>query len=399
MKVLLAHARYALPGGEEQVVELQASVLAALGHDVFRYEEDNREIDVRGGAAKARSAANSVWSRGSRERVATLIAKHRPDVVHVHNTFPAMSPSVIAAANSAGVRVVQHLHNARLVCVQPFLLRDGAECTDCVGRRVPYPGVVHRCYRGSATQSAVATTVQLTHRAIGTWRRRVDLFLAVSQSLADVIVSGGAVPADKVAVCHNALAADPGVRDPASDEGYALYLGRLSTEKGVDTVIDAAARVRDLPVVIAGDGPERGALEARARSAGATHVRFVGHVDRPRVLALLRGARVLLAPSRGQEPFGMAVVEAAAVGVPAIASTAGALPEIVGDGKSGLLVPPSDPAALAAAMMRALDAGAMASMGSAARRRYEQRFTSEQYGARLVGFYEAVIADHRRRAS
>ncbi len=381
MKVLVAHARYALPGGEERVVDTQEAVLTALGHTVVRYEENNADLDTQSVAGKLRESANSVWSRRARQRVAALIAAERPDVVHVHNQFPSLSPSVYAAANAARIPVVQHLHNARLVCIQPFLVRDDAPCTSCVGR-LPYPGVVHACYRGSRAQSAVVAAVQITHRGLGTWRQRVDRFVAVSNALADTMRASGVVPAAKLSVCHNGLDADPGARNASSvDGGYALYLGRLSYEKGVDTIVAAAALVPEMQVIIAGDGPERSALEGRAPS----NVSFVGHVDRTRVFELLRRARVVLAPSRGQEPFGMAVVEAAAVGVPAIAADAGGLREIVRHGESGLLVSPSNPGALAAAMRQVTPA-----MGRAARVVYEQQFTAEAFGRRLLDIYEKL---------
>jgi glycosyltransferase involved in cell wall biosynthesis len=381
VKVLLAHARYALPGGEERVVDTQDAVLTALGHQVVRYEEDNADLDVSGLAGKLRSVANSVWSRESHRQVAALLAAERPDVVHVHNHFPAMSPSVFAAANAAGIPVVQHLHNARLTCIQPFLVRDDAPCTSCVGRS-PLPGVIHACYRGSRPQSAVAAGVQITHRALGTWRRRVDRFVAVSDALADTMRASGVVPADKLVVCHNGLDTDPGARANVPDDGYALYIGRLSYEKGVDTIVDAAALVPTVPVLIAGDGPERAALERRAPA----NVSFLGQVDRTQVFELLRGARVTLAPSRGQEPFGLSVVEAAAVGVPAIAADGGGLREIVRHGETGLLVPPSDPGALATAIQQVLPA-----MGPAARRVYEQQFTAEAFGRRLLDIYEKLV--------
>ncbi|MEY2425354.1 MAG: hypothetical protein QOI61_926 [Actinomycetota bacterium] len=389
MKVLLAHARYAHPGGEERVVNTQDAVLTALGHEIVRYEEDNADLDVNGVGGKLRGAANSVWSRHARRRVAALIAAERPDVVHVHNQFPSMSPSVYAAANAAGIPVVQHLHNARLVCIQPFLVRDDAPCTSCVGR-LPLPGVIHACYRGSRPQSAVAATVQVTHRALGTWRRRVDRFVAVSDALADTMRASRVVPPDKLVVCHSGLDADPGART-GPDDGYALYVGRLSYEKGVDTIVDAAALAPDVRVLIAGEGPERGALERRVAEQNATNVSLLGHVERARVFDLLRLARVVLAPSRGQEPFGMSVVEAAAVGVPAIAADAGGLREIVRHGESGLLVPASDAPALAAAMRQMIEGDAAVAMGHAARGVYEQHFTGAAFGQRLLDIYETLV--------
>ncbi|HUR76476.1 MAG TPA: glycosyltransferase family 4 protein [Acidimicrobiales bacterium] len=389
MKVLLVHARYALPGGEEQVVDTQEATLTRLGHSVIRYEEPNADLDVTGVTAKARATGSAVWSRAARVRVAGLIASAAPDVVHVHNTFPRVSPSVYVAANAARVPVVQHLHNARLVCIQPFLVRDGAPCDTCVGR-LPLAGVVHRCYRQSLPQSAVAAGVQVTHRAIGTWRRRVTRFVAVSESLAETYRASGVVPGSKLVVCENGLAVDPGRRDPSLDHGYALFVGRLSYEKGVDTLIDAAGTLPDLRVVIAGDGPERGALEHAARDMA--NVVFTGQVDRARVSSLMRGARVLVAPSRGIEPFGLTVVEAAAMGVPAIVARSGALADLVGEGATGCVVAANDPPALRAALERMSAAEMAQPLGDAARAVFEQRFAPDAYGRRLVRLYDDVLA-------
>lgn len=377
MKVLIAHARYAQPGGEEQVVKLQEQALTERGHEVVRYEVDNAALRPR------QLATGAVWSRTQRRAVADVLRAEQPDLMHVHNTFPALSPSIYGAAQRAGVRVVQHLHNARLVCIQPFLLRDGRACTDCVDRRLPMPGVTHGCYRGSRLQSGAATAVQLTQRLVGTGQ--VDLFIAVSDHIRRV------VPVD-AAVCHNALASDPGARAAAEDRGYAMFVGRLSPEKGVDVLLDAAATVPMLPVVIVGDGPERGALEDKARRLRLGNVEFVGRVEHTRVLELLRGARVVVAPSIGQEPFGLSIVEAAAVGVPAIAARAGGLPEVVADGETGMLVPAGDASALAAALSAALDAARMARLGAAARARFEREFTVAAFGERLLALYAPLLA-------
>ena len=358
MKVLLVHSPYALAGGEERMVDTQERVLTQRGHDVVRHDGTD---------------------------AGPLVARVRPDLVHVHNQFPALRPSVYAAAHSARVPVVQHLHNARLACVQPFLVRDGRACDDCVGR-APWPGALHRCYRDSATLSLAATALQVTYRR---WWRRVDRFVAVSDALATTMRRSGAIGSDRLVVCHNGLATDVTPRASGLDAGYALYVGRLSYEKGVDLLLDAA-RAIDMRVVIAGDGPERDALTRAAPG----NVEFLGHVARPELDDVIARARVVVAPSRGQEPFGLGVIEAAALGVPAVVTDVGGLPELVRDGATGVVVAPFDAAALAAGLQRFRDAGAAQALGAAARHAYEQRFTPDAFAGRLLAIYADVLGTY-----
>jgi glycosyltransferase involved in cell wall biosynthesis len=347
MKILLVHKPYALqPGGEERMVATQDAVLTARGHTV-------------------------VHSDG------TDVPREQFDIVHVHNQFARLRPT----AYGIDAPVVQHLHNVRATCVQPFLVRDGRACDDCVGR-APWPGVVHRCYRGSAMWSAAATAVQLSQRR--TWKR-VDRFVAVSAAVATTLRASGAIPAERIVVCHNGLDADPGARDPARSEGYALYVGRLSYEKGVDLLIDAAARLPGTRFVLAGDGPERAAL-ARAATPNVT---FLGHLERSHLFDALARARVLVAPSRGQEPFGLGVIEAAAVGVPAIVTRVGGLPEIVRHGETGVVVAPFDADAIVAGLAQVTDG-----MGDAARRDYAARFTPDAFADRLLAIYDDVLGSY-----
>lgn len=384
MKVLIAHARYAQPGGEEAVVEAQTTVLRERGHDVELFVQDNADT-TNGALSQLQIAANSLWSLRSRRDIAEAISRFRPDVLHVHNNFHGMSPSIYGAARAANVPVVQHIHNARLVCINGFLERDGGPCDDCVGKATRWPGLKHRCYRDSVAGSVVATAVEVTHRAARTWTREVDLFLPVSQSLADVVIADGVVPAAKVVVCPNGLANDPGARSKA-DDGYVVFAGRLSPEKGVDVLISAAALAPNVRVVVAGDGPS--ATDLRALASNLPNVEFRGRLERDALNEVMRGARALVVPSVGREPFGMTIVEAAALGVPAIASATGGITEIVVDNETGQLVPPGDPVALAAALEADTD---FAAMGRAARQRFEAHYSPDAFASRLLAAYEPLL--------
>ena len=251
MKILIAHARYIHPGGEEAVIDAQEEALVARGHRVVRYEVAND------GLSAARMAVNSLWSRSAAHALGAVIDRESPDVLHVHNNFQQLSPSIYGAAKHREVPVVQHLHNARLACINVFFERDGGACFDCVGKRVTWPGVVHNCYRGSRPDSVAATAVQLTHRAVRA-HHHVDAFVAVSAALLDQLRNADVVPAERSHVCHNGVADEARNRE---DRGYALYVGRIAAEKGLQVLLDAAASVPDLPVRIAGDGPDRAGLE------------------------------------------------------------------------------------------------------------------------------------------
>lgn len=393
--VLVVHERYQEPGGEDTAVQADLDLLEAHGHRVAYYERHNDEIRSFGPFGQARLALDTVWSSRSRHEVAELLDRHRPDILHVHNTFPLISPAVYGAAAGRNVRVIQTLHNYRLLCANGALLRDGRLCHDCVGRQLPVPAVRHGCYRHSRPQSAVVTLMQTTHRAVGTWDRHIHLFLAVSEHLRRRLVGAGAVPEARTMVRRNHVSPDPGLRPIGSDQGYAVYVGRLSAEKGAEILVRAAALVPRLPVRIVGDGIERAHLERLAEALGATNVVFRGQLPRIDALRELRGARCVVLPSTGEDSMPLAGLEAAALGVPLIGSAAGGIPEAV-DGGSGVLVPPQDPLSLAMALQdAAMHAESWQRRGMAARRHFEAEFSASRAYETLVAAYERVLSEPR----
>jgi glycosyltransferase involved in cell wall biosynthesis len=331
-----------------------------------------------------RLAASAIWSRAAARRVRAAIQASQAQVVHVHNTFPSASPSVYSASVAEGVPVVQTVHNYRFVCPAATTFRDGHPCTDCVGRVLPIPAVVHACVRGSRAQSAVAASTIAIHRALGTFSDRIDLYLALTSFQRSQLVAGG-FPADRIRVLPNFLEPDPG--QGVGARAGVIYVGRLSIEKGIIPLLDAAALEPGL-VRLIGDGPL--APEAQA-AAAAGNVGYAGHLDRSGVQAELRQALALVLPSIWFEGFPVVVGEAFATGTPIVASRIGSLAELIEDGVTGLLVEPNDPGSLANGLRWARDhPGEMNRMGVNARRRYETHYRGPAHLSALMDAYVTV---------
>ncbi len=315
--------------------------------------------------------------------------------MHCTNIFPLISPSCYYAARSEGVPVVQSLHNYRLLCVNSLLMRQGQACEQCMGKRVALPGVRHGCYRGSRMISAVVAALQSFHWAAGTWTKMVDLYLAMTEFARQKFIAGG-LPADKIAVKQNFIAPDPGPGD--GNGGYAVYVGRLSHEKGIAALL-SAWRERapgGLPLRIVGDGPM--APEVGRVAAESRHVEWLGYQQRSRVHALVKDATLLVAPSTCYEgALPRTILEAFAAGTPIVASRVGSMAAEIKPGKTGSLFRTGDPTDLAEKVKRlAQDPAALATMRRAVRREFEAKYTPDQNHELLMSFYRR--ATQRREA-
>ena len=378
MKVLLAHNAYLHRGGEDAVAEAEADLLRSHGHEVLLYRRDNRDLAEMG---KAQAAADTLWSRRTAAEVGQLLRAERPDIVHAHNTFPLISPSLYWAAHAARVPVVQTLHNFRLMCPQAMLLRDGQVCESCVGR-LPLPGIVHACYQGRRAQTAVLSGMLVLHRALGTWAHKVQRYIALNAFCRDKFIAGG-LPAERMAVKPNFV--DLPVPPEGPRRGL-LFVGRLSPEKGVAVLVQAAAELAPGALRVAGTGP------AADHIAGQPAITPMGALDGVQVAAEMAQAVALVIPSLWYENFPRTLVEAYACGLPVLASRLGALAELVEDGVTGLLVAPGDAADWSAKMQWALaHPERMSAMGRAARARYERAYTPEVNHGQLMAIYRDAI--------
>ncbi len=387
MKVLLCHNYYQHRGGEDEIFEEEGKLLEAHGHQVVRYTRHNDEIRKMRSLAVARQ---TLWSPRTYRELRGLIKRERPDVVHCTNTFPLISPSAYYAARAEGVPVVQWLQNYRLFCANATMLRNGRVCEHCLGRRIPWPAVAHACYRGSRSASAVVAAMQLVHRLIGTWRRAVDLYLTPTEFVRGKMIEAG-LPADKLYVKPNFVLSDPGVGSGSG--GYAVFVGRLSAEKGIATLLEAWSGLHaPLPLKVVGDGP----LAAQVQQAAAKDARivWVGRQPLAEVLRIVGEAACLIMPSVWYETFGRTMIEAYCRGTPVIASGLGAMVEIVDDGRTGRLFRPGDASDLAQKVALTLaDAESLAAMRRAARTEFEQKYTSAISYQRLLDVYRRVCRE------
>jgi glycosyltransferase involved in cell wall biosynthesis len=386
LRVLVVHNRYRHRGGEDSVAESEIALLRAHGHEVELYTRDSRELEALG---PLDASAQALWSRRTAAEIGALCAAFRADLVHAHNTFPLISPSLYWSAFRAGVPVVQTLHNYRLLCVQGMFRLHDRICEDCLGR-VPWRGVARGCYHDSVAQSAALATVVTLHRALGTFRDRVTRYIALTEFSRRKYVQGG-LPAARIVVKPNFVDAPP---PPDLPRGGALFVGRLSAEKGVGTLREALALAPRVEVDVIGSGPEEAAL------AGQPGVRLHGWRESADVLERMRNAGCLVMPSLWFECFPRVLAEAFACGLPVVASRVGALEELVEHGRTGLLVEPGSARALAAALEWArLHPGAMREMGLNARAQYEERYSPQRNYQQLMDVYAAAIGEARMGAA
>ncbi|MFF8840191.1 glycosyltransferase [Streptomyces sp. NPDC015130] len=393
MHVLVVHNRYssAQPSGENRVVDEEVGLLRAAGHRVDLFERRSDDIAGRSLLGKVAVPLLVPWNPAVRTELTARLRAERPDVVHVHNVFPLLSPAVLAACADAGVPVVATLHNYTQVCPPGTLHRDGQPCTECVGTATALPAVRHGCYRNSRLATVpLAVGLSVNRRR---WWSGVERFFCISGAQRDVLVRSG-MPPERLVVKHN-FVPDPGTTRTGAGE-HLLFLGRLAETKGLRLLMDAwdllaADGGVGVPLVIAGAGPLEG--EVSAWAAGREDVRYVGLYDPAQCRRAVERSVAVVAPSMSLETFGLVVAEAMAAGVPAVAAGHGAFVELVEDGVTGLLHAPGDPASLASRLRRvATEPDRNREMGRAARRRYERHFSPAVGLERLVEEYRAATA-------
>ena len=368
-RILQITTHYRQPGGEDAVATAEARLLAGAGHEVLRYRAWNARSDLKAGAQLAVSS----WNPWAVRAVRRLVNEHRPEITHVHNTWFALSPSIFRELHGNGARVLMTLHNYRTVCSNALLFRSGRPCEDCVGSH-PWHGVRHRCYRGSVVASAAAAANIALQQARGTWVRDVDAFLALNEFSRRRLVAGG-IPDEKIILKPN-FVDDPGQRaNLPSESEQVLFVGRVSTEKGILELLDAWRRAapRGLRLLVIGDGPLMS--EARARLDGS--IRLLGRLEKGEVRKLMLSSRALVLPSRWYEVQPMVLLEALAAGLPVLASNLGGNPEVLGALGAEWLVAPKRVQDWSRAISGLASDSIVDEAGTRARSTYCARFTPE----------------------
>jgi glycosyltransferase involved in cell wall biosynthesis len=386
MRILVIHNRYQQAGGEDVVVRAETSLLRSKGHDVEILEENN--INIVGWSDAARTSFQCVYSCSAARDVRKLIEQFQPDVAHVHNFFPRVSPSVHYACSEAKVPIVQTLHNYRLLCPSSMFRREGKICEDCMGKAIPWPAVHHGCYRKSRLASAAVVSMLTIHRALLTWERTVTRFIVPTQFAASKFIEGG-LPKERIVVKPNFVNPDPGMG--SGNGGYVLFVGRLSEEKGLDTLLAAWRQVSTHgQLKIVGDGPMAAVVE-RASSA-TSGIEWLGARSREEVSSLMANAAFLVFPSVCYETFGLTVIEALAAGLPVFASRLGAITELVSDGETGRLFTAGSSDELARAIDWAFsNPDRLRAMRIKARHEFEQKYTPEINYSILTDIYESAV--------
>ena len=394
MRILVVHNRYLQPGGEDQVFAAEVALLQQHGHDVNMWVEDNALLEEQPALV---AAANTIWSRQSQRHLQQLLHELKPEVVHFHNTFLRISPAVYYTCRQAGIPVVQTLHNYRLLCPAATFYRDGHICEECLGNLGYWPSVVHGCWRSSRPQSAVVAAMLALHRTLQTWERQVDLFVALTEFARQKYIQGG-LPANKIVVKPNFLALPINQPEPGClpYERYALFVGRLSSEKGVDALLTAWQSLPDVPLRMVGDGPLLPRLEEQVRYNRLTQVQLCGRRSHAEVLQLMRHAQFLVFSSTWYEGFPMTILEAFACGLPVVASRIGSIVELVEEGKTGLAYAVGDLQELATQVRWAWEHPVeMLAMGQNAQQVYLEKYGPETNYQLLLDIYRRAQAEPR----
>ncbi|MCF7907815.1 MAG: glycosyltransferase family 4 protein [Candidatus Omnitrophica bacterium] len=386
MKILQVHNYYKQSGGEDEVFAAETEILRQNGNEVLTQTTCNSSIDE---MSRPRLALHTIWSESSRNNFFQLLKNNRPDIVHFHNIFPLISPSVYYVCKQLKIPTVQTLHNYRLICPAAILFRDSAICEDCFNSCCFCPGIRHGCYHDSHLQTAVISSMLISHRLFGTWKNKVNFYIALTEFSRKKFIQGG-LPKDKVVVKPNFIY--PEIESGKSKNRYILFVGRLSPEKGIMTLLGAWKLLKNVPLKIVGGGPlEKTALE-NLEAEGLKDIEFLGRKSHQETVELIKKAYCLIFPSNWYECFPMVIIESFASSTPVIASRLGAMEDIIDEGRNGIFFEPQNPKDLAQKVNYVWNnSDKIAIMGQEARKDYQDKYSANRNYKLLMDIYYRAI--------
>jgi glycosyltransferase involved in cell wall biosynthesis len=386
MKVLFLHNKYLISGGEDISTDAEIQLLRDYGHEVDSYYISNQEIADK---SKIKLFIRTIWSLSSYKELKRLIKLKKYDIIHVQNFFPLLSPSVFYAARSQGVKIVMSVRNYRLVCPNALLFVDGEVCTKCLGHTFPYMSVIKKCYKSSRLSSMAVASMLSVHNLLNTWNGRVDGFICISEFVKSQLILGG-IHEDKLHVKYNFLKTLP-VPVNTERSGF-LYVGRLSTEKGIDTMLEAFIQLSSshpqATLTIIGEGPLSAYVEDV--SSKYDNIIFIGRKHISEVYAIMSTARFLMFPSKWHEPFGRTIVESFAAGTPVIGASVGGVTELVKDGYNGFLFEGSNVESLKLAIVKGIGYDIQL-LCKNAQDSFDTKYTSDINYNQVLSIYEAIL--------
>ena len=389
------------PSGENMVYAAERELLRQHGHTVIEFTRHSDEIINRGSFGTIQGALATPWNPFSKRALRSVLEKEKPDVMHVHNIFPLLSPAIFHATKGLPTATVLTLHNYRTFCAAGIAMRDGAPCTECLDLRGVVPALKYGCYRKSRFSTLPLATMIALHRRIKTWQTHVNSFVVLSDFQKERLAKAG-LPAVRIHVKPPFYADPPDPLPWKERENKVVFVGRLGIEKGVYTLIEAwklwGKEAPKLEVI--GDGPEKVRLQEAANGNGiGERVFFLGGLPFPEVQRRLGQACLLVLPSLCFEGFPLAITEAFSLGVPVVASDVGPLPDIVKDGENGALFKAGDALSLYHTMKEIWGrSDRLSSLGQGARQEFEEKYTANTNHRALIRIYEAAVA-HKRQCA
>jgi glycosyltransferase involved in cell wall biosynthesis len=383
MKILMLHNRYKIQGGEDVSTEAEVSLLKANGIDIHTMFLDNTNID---GRNRLKLAYNTIWSGKHYQEIFNKIQSEKYDIVHVQNFFPLFSPSIFYAAKKAGAKVVMSVRNYRLICPNGLMYVNDEVCTACVSKTIPYPALSKKCYRKSFSATAVSVAMLSIHNLLNTWKNKIDAFICISEFVKKQLILGN-FGETKLHVKYNFVATElPPNFEPLD---YYIYVGRISTEKGIDVLLDAFQTTKKKLLII-GDGPlKQSVIEASTKNE---NIVFLGKLSLTKTYKKIAGAKALVFPSKWHEPFGRTIVESFAHGTPVIGASLGGVTELIKDGYNGFLFDPNKKSDLATVITKFEEIADTRYLRENSYQSFQNNFTPQINYSRIIDIYNKVLS-------